>query len=106
VRSAGGGSRWQNVILYRDDVPNVEVGVLADGAVPLAGRVIGSELPGGRAAVITHPGPYAGLDVAHRAVHAWCAAQGLALAGPRWEVYGHWPEDGSQPETEVWYLLG
>jgi hypothetical protein len=43
-----------NVMLYRDDVPHVEVGVLApEGFVP-QGRVIASALPGGRVARAVH----------------------------------------------------
>jgi effector-binding domain-containing protein len=106
VRAGGGGSGRQNVMLYKDDAPNVEIGVLAHGPVPLAGRVIASELPGGASAMTTHRGPYAEFDGAHRAVRDWCAARGLVLAGPRWEIYGHWRDDASQPETDVHYLLG
>jgi effector-binding domain-containing protein len=32
-------------------------------------------------------------------------AEGLELAGPRWEIYGHWREDPSELETEIYYLL-
>jgi effector-binding domain-containing protein len=97
--------RWQNVMLYKDDVPNVEVGVLASGPFAPAGNVISSALPAGVTAVATHRGPYAGLELAHRAVRDWCAAHGRQLAGPRWEIYGHWRQDPSELETEVHYLL-
>ena len=40
------GPHWQNVMLYRDHEPNVEVGVLAPVAFAPQGRVIASELPG------------------------------------------------------------
>ncbi len=112
VRSAGadesrpGEDRWQNVMLYKDDVPNVEVGVLASGPFAAVGNVISSALPAGMTAVATHRGPYAGLDSTHCAVRDWCAARGHQLAGPRWEIYGHWREDPSELETEVHYLLG
>ena len=104
-RAAGGEERWQNVMLYKDDVPNVEVGVLASGPFSQTGNVISSELPAGVAAVATHRGSYSELDVAHRAVRDFCAAHGRQLAGPRWEIYGHWREDPSDLETEVYYLL-
>jgi len=111
VRRAGadetppGEGRWRNVMFYKDDVPNVEVGVLASGPFSEAGNVISSVLPAGVTAAVTHRGPYAGLDSAHRAVHDWCAMHGRQLAGPRWEIYGHWREDPSELETEVYYLL-
>ncbi|MDX6455771.1 MAG: hypothetical protein QOD48_1878 [Gaiellaceae bacterium] len=104
-RAGDGEERWQNVMLYKDDVPNVEVGVLASGPFSDAGNVISSALPAGVAAAATHRGPYAELDLAHRAVRDWCAAHGRERAGPRWEIYGHWREDPSEQETEVYYLL-
>jgi effector-binding domain-containing protein len=104
-RSETGEERWQNVMLYRDDVPNVEVGVLASGPFVAAGNVIASALPAGVTAAATHRGPYTELDVTHRAVRDWCAAHGRQLAGPRWEIYGHWRADPSDLETEVYYLL-
>jgi effector-binding domain-containing protein len=104
-RAGPGEGRWQNIMLYRDDVPNVEVGVLASGPFSDVGNVISSVLPAGVAAAATHRGPYSGLDSAHRAVRDWCAAHGRQLAGPRWEVYGHWREGPSELETEVYYLL-
>jgi len=94
-----------NVMLYKDDVPNVEVGVQVTRPFTPKGRVIPSRLPGGRVARTVHRGPYDRLSEPHRAVRAWCAARGLALAGPRWEIYGDWREDPAELETEVCYLL-
>lgn len=111
VKRAGGDpptlgeERWQNVMLYKDDVPNVEIGVLASGPLSGAGNVISSALPVGLTAVAMHRGPYAELHVAHRAISDWCATHGRRPAGPRWEIYGHWREDPSELETEVHYLL-
>lgn len=31
-------------------------------------------------------------------------AHAVAIAGPRWEVYGHWRE-GTVPRTDVYYLV-
>jgi effector-binding domain-containing protein len=104
-RAGGKEHRWQNVMLYKDDVPNVEVGVLAPSPFSDAGSVISSVLPAGVTATLTYRGPYPELDVAHRAVRAWCAAHGHQLAGARWEVYGHWREDPRDLETEIHYLL-
>lgn len=94
-----------NVMLYKDDVPNVEVGVQVRRPFMATGRVVPSRLPGGRVARTVHQGPYEGLNEPHRAVREWCAARGLALAGPRWEIYGDWHDDPAQLETEVCYLL-
>lgn len=96
---------WHNVMLYRDSVPNVEVGVLAPPRFSPDGRVIASELPGGDVLRTVHRGDYAGLGAAHEAIVAHAAATGLQLTGIRWEVYGHWVEDPAEVETEIYYLL-
>jgi effector-binding domain-containing protein len=100
----GPGPRWANVMLYKDDAPNVEVGVLVAAAFPGEGRVVVSQLPGGRVARTVHRGDYAGLAAAHDAVHRFAAASGLELAGPRWEIYGH-PDGDRNPDVEISYLL-
>jgi len=56
-------------------------------------------------ATAVHKGPYAELGATHEAIHRWCAAQGLALAGPRWEVYGPHRDDPAELTTEVTWLL-
>ena len=71
----------------------------------LTGRVVASSLPGGRVAMTTHQGDYAGLGKAHQGVIDFCAAHGHPLAGPRWEVYGPHSDDPAEMWTEVSYLL-
>ena len=87
----------RNVMLYRDDAPNVEVvaeiGVEVGGAFSGSGRVVPSALPSGRAATTTHVGRAQDLAFAHEAVIAWCERRGLERTGVRWEVYGHQRED-------------
>jgi effector-binding domain-containing protein len=94
-----------NVMLYLDDVPHVEVGVEVSGRFVGSGRVVSSMLPAGLVAHTVHRGPYDRLGEADAAVVAWCAGHGLALAGPRWEVYGDWAPDPADLETEVCDLL-
>ena len=105
LRAGGIYRGWRNVMLYRDDVPHVEVGVELHQPCPLTGRVVASSLPAGRVAVTVHRGPYAGLASAHRAMLDWCAAQGLRQAGPRWEIYGPHRDDPAELRTEVSWLL-
>jgi effector-binding domain-containing protein len=64
-----------------------------------------SSTPAGTAATTEHFGPYDRLGEAHEAICRWCADQGLVLAGPSWEVYGHWTNDPEQLKTAVYYLL-
>ncbi|BEP12115.1 hypothetical protein acdb102_04260 [Acidothermaceae bacterium B102] len=94
-----------NVMLYLDDVPHVEVGVLLDAAPPLTGRVRTSALPAGQVATTVHHGSYAGLGSAHERVLDWCREQGLHPAGPRWEIYGPHRDDPAEVTTEICYLL-
>jgi effector-binding domain-containing protein len=100
-----GPEKWQNVMLYKDDRPAVEVGVLVSGSFQAEGPVIPSELPAGEVATATHRGDYARLGVTHDAVRDRVAAHGRELAGPRWEIYGHARADPSELETEVFWLL-
>jgi effector-binding domain-containing protein len=105
VQWGGAGRKGRNVMLYKDDVPHVEVGVELDQPVRIDGRVIRSALPAGEVAMTVHRGPYEALGSAHHAVLEWCAEHGFRPAGPRWEIYGHWHEDPAQLQTEIYYLL-
>jgi effector-binding domain-containing protein len=100
-----GGDLWQNVMLYKDQRPDVEVGVLVSASFEPQGRVVPSELPGGDVAMATHRGDYAQLGVTHDAVRDYVTAAGRELAGPRWEIYAHGRPDPSENDTEVYWLL-
>ena len=88
---------------------DLEVGVEVTGPIGGHGDVIDSLTPAGEVATVTHFGPYQALGDAHRAIQAWCAANGRTPAGPNWEIYGHWLDawnnDPSQIRTDVFYLL-
>ena len=105
VRGGGTTQTGHNIMLYRDDVPNVEVGVQVAGPFVASGRVTSSELPAGRVATTVHRGAYDGLGAAHAAVRAWCGAHGHVLTATRWEIYGDWREDPQDLETEISYLV-
>jgi effector-binding domain-containing protein len=105
LRAGGIDRGCRNVMLYRDDVPNVEVGVLLDRPCPLTGRVTSSSLPAGTAATTVHRGPFGDVGEAHDAVVRWCAAHGHRLTGARWEIYGPHDDDPAKQWTEVSWLL-
>ena len=105
LATGDGDELWQNVMLYKDQRPDVEVGVLVSGPFQVEGSVIPSALPGGEVATATHRGDYAKLGVTHEAVRDYAAARGREFAGPCWEIYGHATPDPSQAETEVFWLL-
>ena len=95
----------RNVMLYKDDVPNVEIGVEAAAPFAAIGRVVSSTLPAGRVVTATHRGPFGEVGATHEAVIQACAERGLRRLGPRWEIYGHWDERDPKPEVEVYYLV-
>ena len=101
----GPGPKWQNVMLYKDDTPTVEVGVLVGESFSPEGRVISSRLPGGKAAMTIHRGDCSALDHAHEAVRRFAEERQLELAGPRWEIYGHGHDDPGELTTGVYHLL-
>ena len=105
LHAAGVDRGCRNIMLYLDDVPNVEVGVLFDRPVTLAGRVVRSALPAGTAAMTVHRGPFGDVGAGHEAVRSWCSAHGRQPAGVRWEIYGPHHDDPAQQWTEVYWLL-
>src|SRR5439155_22128574 len=76
----------RNGMLYKDDAPNVEVGVEVGGSFTPVGRIIASELPGGLVAMATPRGSW-DVGPAHRAVIEACDRLGLERVGPHWEIY-------------------
>jgi effector-binding domain-containing protein len=107
LRGPGAGLRTDghNVMLYKDAVPNVEVGVQVTRPFEPNGRVVASVLPAGEAAMTLHRGPAEGLADAYQAIAGWCEAHGRKTAGPSWEVYGDWGDDPAGYETTVFRLL-
>ena len=98
----------QNIFVYRagpSGIAEVEFGVGAKDPFASIGRVNYSAVPGGDVATTTHWGDYGALGAAHEAVVAWCQAEGHALAGISWEVYGHWHDDPAKRRTDIYQLL-
>ena len=99
----------RNVAIYWDGSIRLEVGVELYGPFTERAGIVLSATPAGAVASATHLGPYGGLGAAHEAVHQWCKANNYRLAGPSWEIYGHWQSqwnvDPSQIRTDVLYLV-
>ena len=98
----------QNVFIYRSLSGGVlTVDFCVGLSAPFAGDgvVVPLETPSGAAATTTHWGDYGGIGGANRAVEEWCRASGRTLAGPSWEVYGHWSDDPALVRTDVYHLL-
>ena len=88
---------------------NLEVRVELDTPFAGHGEVVASATPSGTVATSSHFGPYNRLHEAHEAIRKWCLQLGHNLAGPSWEIYGHWLhewcDDPSKIRTDVFYLL-
>jgi effector-binding domain-containing protein len=109
VRSQKVTGAGRHVAVYLDDQINLEVGVELDAPFSGYGEVVGSATPAGFVVTTTHYGPYGRLHEAHEAIRLWCGKNGQPLAGPNWEVYGHWKDewnsDPTKISTAVYYLL-
>jgi effector-binding domain-containing protein len=107
LKKAGVSRTGKNIVLYDDhsDEMEIEVGVEVSEPIEANERVVPSVLPSGAVAKTLHTGSYADLHKAHRAIQDWCEDNDQKLAGPNWEIYGHWSDDESKLETDVYYLL-
>src|SRR5262249_29981808 len=92
-------------MLYKDQRPDVEVGVLVSRPLKSHAVVVSSALPAGEVATATHRGDYGKLGLTHDAVREYAAAHGRELAGPCWEIYGHAAPDPSNAEPKVFSPL-
>lgn len=110
LRAVDPEHRGLNIIFYSDDLGDQQAADVAIG-VTVSGRFADSDevkcltLPDGRAAQFTHFGPYDQLATAHRRIRDWADEEGRELAGPFWELYGHWSDDPARLRTDVFYLL-
>jgi effector-binding domain-containing protein len=98
----------QNIFIYREataDHLTVDFCVGAKKPFAATGAVLPLVTPHGVVATTTHRGDYGGIGQANDAILAWCRSHNRALAGPSWEVYGHWHDDPAQLTTDVYYLL-
>ena len=99
----------RNVAVYLDGSIRLEVGV--ELAVPFEEQddVVRSTTPAGLTAWTTLIGPYQQLGLAHDAIRDWCRSNGYRLAGPNWEIYGHWQaewnSDPSKIRTDIFHQV-
>ena len=93
-----------NVVIYRDGLNAIEVGVETLDPFVARGDVLAVTTPGGEVVTTVHRGPYTGLASAYRALDAWCAAN-HRTASVAWEVYGDWDDDPDKLRTDVFRVL-
>ena len=99
----------RNIAIYWDGSIRLEVGAECEQELPGGGEIVRSATPAGPAATVAHFGPYGRLGAAHTAIQQWCLTHDRRLAGPSWEIYGHWQREwDSAPSlirTDIFYLL-
>lgn len=109
LRSRQVAGAGRHVAVYWDGQINLDVGVELDAPFSGCGEVVGSATPVGLVATTSHYGPYSELHGAHQAICVWCRNNAHTLAGPNWEIYGHWQDEWNHDPgkicTEVFYLL-
>jgi effector-binding domain-containing protein len=84
---------------YEPEHVDVQAGFPVAEAVEGEGRIETGELPGGRAAVAWHIGPYDTIGNAHDALDAFIHERGDHGGSPR-EVY--WTGPGDEPDASKW----
>jgi len=94
-----------NVMLYKDDLPSVEIGVQVNRPFKGSGAILSSSLPGGQVATARHAGPIDRIGDTHLAVCAWCAANGYRLRRQRWEIYGDPDPATGEFVVDVFWLV-
>lgn len=85
---------------------SAEVGFPFEGPFRPAGRVRESSLPGGRAVMTTHVGPYDELARAWERGLLWAREHGLGPTAPGWECYLTGPDEPGPPATEIYWPIG
>lgn|GEM_PF-6126414 len=86
----------------------VEAGVPVQGSAPARPGLRIVELPAGKAATITHMGPYEQLPATHQILDQWLEAQKQRATGRRWEVFVSNPvvvRDPAKLETKIFVPL-
>ncbi|MEA4926736.1 MAG: GyrI-like domain-containing protein [Syntrophomonadaceae bacterium] len=77
----------------------VEIGFVAAKPLPGRGKIIGSEIPGGKRASVMYKGPYNQMESVYQAFNDWMAANHHTPTGVVYELYYN---DPSQvPESEL-----
>jgi len=96
------GKGGLNIVLYPGPYVGGEFEIACGVQLEQGGN---ASTPAGTVATTVYMGPYDRMKPAHEAVHKWARENGRPLAGPSWEVYGHWSDDPAKLRTDIFYLL-
>src|SRR5687768_5544352 len=82
---------------------DLEAGMPVASPIEASGEIKPGTLPGGKAAVTWHLGPYEKLGNAFEAIEKWRLERGYSVRGKEhgpWEVY--WTDPGEEIDPEKW----
>jgi effector-binding domain-containing protein len=82
------------------DKIDLEAGMPVKTPITPKGRVLASELPGGKAAMTWHVGPYTTLPRTYDLLKAWMKEHSVEANGGFWEIY--WTDPGLEPDPAKW----
>jgi hypothetical protein len=91
-----------NIVLYPGSGMDGEFEIGCGVQLESGGNAV---TPAGLVATTVYFGPYDQMHPAHAAIHRWVRESGHKLAGPSWEVYGHWTDDSAKLRTDIFYLV-
>lgn len=78
-----------------------EVGFPYTGSLTPTDHIREASLPGGRAVLMTHVGPYEGISEAWNLVDRWVQEQAFEQASAAWESYLTGPGEPGPPVTQI-----
>lgn len=82
------------------ELVDLEAGFPLKEKMASEGRVMASELPGGKCAITWHVGPYDKLPTSYALLEKWMEQQKLKASGGPWEIY--WTDPGLEPDPTNW----
>ncbi len=85
---------------YDLEALDIEGGIPVAAPIESKGRVRTTTLPGGRAVVAWHVGPYTTLGEMHTRIDAYMKEHGLVRGSAPWEEY--WTDPGMEPDPGKW----
>ncbi len=98
--AAMAGPPFSRFLRVDGDTIDLEAGIPVKDKIKSSGRVLASELPGGRAVSTWHVGDYSRLTECHAALREWLKSHDFRQRGGFWEIY--WTDPGIEPDPARW----
>lgn len=99
-------STGHNVVIYRDELRAIDVGVEVLGPFLPSEEVAAVTTPGGDAVTTVHWGDYSDIPQAYAALAHWISSNGRTRGVAAWEIYGDWNDEPAKRRTDIYVELG